>query len=333
MSHLVRVSQNHMNTTFHFIVSTREPRRAKAVLEEAQRRMTVLEHELSEFLPGSPVYQINHVRAFEKIPVTKSFLEVWNLAQTAHQISSGFDSLVKSRAKHSGIQMKSGFAWRTDDETHVSFGAIGKGYAIDEARLLIIQEGFSDYCLNAGGSSLAFAGFKFEGVPWDFAWSWENGQGISLLHSSGDNVCIGVSGLITQQAHLIDPSSKTSCAGCLTSLVGHPSAAMADALSTAVFVRGFDAAIQELSKMTFRPAIAVIENDKRPRWNGLFRHWWGAIAFFLCTVGVADDEVIDFSDLSDFTPYLHDTNAAWILLPLLTLLWVFWHLQQQEKTK
>lgn len=338
----VGASQNHMATTFDFIVSTPHRAMAEEILAEAHRLVTTLEKELSEFLPESPIYRLNQAPIHERILMPDSALELLNVSA---QISDLTRSAFSCTAKTPGARGRLGWnhqgeAWRETAETHASFGAIGKGYALDRVRTLLEGQGFTNYFLNAGGSSKIISGFASERTPWTWGWSWsppdETPVGYSFVHPSGISVAIGVSGTEVRGNHLIDSRKKpmTSSSRFKSALIAHPSAAQADAFSTALFVSGWEDTTQQLEKATTPPAMALIDEAGVPRWNGIFQQLWGtlcAVMLFISTTLIAD-ETVDLSDLGtdDFTPYIIDRNPWWMLLPVLALGIVALHLKDSR---
>jgi thiamine biosynthesis lipoprotein ApbE len=74
----------------------------------------------------------------------------------------------------------------------------------------------------------------------------------------------------------VDPKLGRSTISRLRSaLVAHPSATWADALSTALFVSGWEDSMKRFEALAPAPALAVIDESGTPRWNGLFQNLWG----------------------------------------------------------
>jgi FAD:protein FMN transferase len=348
----LKLSQNHMATTFDFLiaVSANEAASAEQTLYEAHRKVESLENTLSEFLPTSPIYELNSAPVGTRVPLPKAAIELLNLSESAKiQTGCAFDALAKSRTQNRGIAWNESHAWRLTEDTHVGFGAIGKGYALDCVRTMLERDGFSNYCLSAGGSSIVLAGFsdvseQAREHAWQWAWSWtpvcETPMGIPFRHTSGIRVAIGVSGTQVRGQHIIDPlSNKMREAEFKSALVACPSATFADAYSTALFVAGWEKTTETLKDDVYPPAMAIVRGDDRPMWNGVFQNLWPSISLFLfllptfCfSAGDASDTGIDLKDLGvdDFTPYMFDRSALWILLPAAMLAFVFLHLKKTQ---
>ncbi len=135
----------------------------------------------------------------------------------------------------------------------INLGSIGKGYAIDRAIELIRAHSLIDSALVHGGHSSLFA---LGSPPGQFAGRWEvavrnpfepeKPLGVLRLRNRG----LGTSGSAFQQfvsggkvyGHIIDPRSGEPAGGPASVTVVAPSAAMADALSTAFYLLGPEAA-------------------------------------------------------------------------------------------
>lgn len=121
----------------------------------------------------------------------------------------------------------------------------------------------------------------------------------------------------------------------LSVLVGHPQAADADALSTALFVGGWDQAIENLKSQPQEIALAQIDARGAPRWNGIFQKYWGALAMlalWLAPLSQAE-EAIDLAadgSLDHFNPYVFDRDATWLILPAFGVFYVLIHLFQYK---
>lgn len=353
-----------MATTFELRVSCERARAqvAERVLEAAHLLIARLERELSEFLPESGVHSLNSAAPLLPVPVSPSALELLERSERTRERTEGrFSCLAKSSpdalaALGAGTPLLAwdpsrGLAWRLHEGARVGFGAIGKGYALDQVRSLLEREGFRDFLLVAGGSSLVFSGFAAPGVPWSWGWSWGSDAegsalGISFKHWSGETLAVGVSGTHEKGAHILDARTGDPVEGPLTALVAHPSAAEADALSTALFASGWDEGARILGTALVPPAAAVIGRNGIPRWNGLFQKEWGALAAVAALLGAkpalandeavvtenVDGEAVDLGDLglNDFNPYSFDRQQGWIALPLLALALVALHLRKSR---
>ena len=342
-----------MATTFTFRVNCEERLVALAerALTEALQNVARLERELSEFLSESPIDRLNHTPCFQWVDLTPDGIALLDLSEKMRVLTTGaFDCTAKSNLQ---LPMTEKLEWRRDPgqarrlhpKTRVGFGAIGKGYALDQARGILERLGFTNYSLSAGGSSLVFSGFAGPSEPWTWGWSWKKDPsgddlGIPFAHHSGSPIAVGVSGTHEKGNHILAPLKGRATSTLQSALVAHPSAAMADALSTSLFVSGWESSLTHFEGLMHPPAVATIDHLEIPKWNGVFQKLWGACASLICTAGIflispslfANEEVdLGAMGLDSFTPYVFDRNKLWGLLPILAILLVLLHLKSNRR--
>lgn len=343
----VRLEQNHMATTFSFLISCEknEGRRAERALLRAHALVHALELELTEFLAESPIYQLN--RAQPGVPVALSSHAIALLERSLRlsaQTHGAFNCLAKSEVPSAlgrslAWDAETRMAWTLHDGVRLGFGAIGKGYALDQVRLSIEQEGFRDYILNAGGSSQVISGYARMGKPWSWGWSWsrsENGEplGLEFSHESGEAIALGISGTHEKGQHILDPNQSLLAGGAQSALIAHASATDADALSTALFVSGWERGMESVQASSSTVAAAYVDQEGVARWNGIFQKLWGAVlCMALCLVpqiALAQEEEIDLSAgaTDSFNPYIFDRNDLWVMLPIVAIALVMIHLKR-----
>ena len=357
-----------MATTFELTLSCEPSRAAQAleILNCAHERIAELERELSEFLPASPISKLNAAAPGTRVRVSPAAITLLKLSERLHRRTSGrFDVTAKSENQAARVEWdeRTCEAWTCAPATRLGFGAIGKGYALDEIRAMIERAGFTDYLLSGGGSSIVVSGFADGPTrPWLIGWSWTRdsagrAQGVSLSHETGKAIAIGVSGAQEQGAHIFDPRTQAgplyTQPQALSVWVAHTSAAEADALSTALFVEASGQANWSFldGEGSSMPAVAILDPLCIPKWNRGFQNLWGPLAAtataFALTLAVtasravwADDaaESVDLNQLATegavkngaptFTPYIFERNSWAIALPVFALLLVLLHLKK-----
>ena len=150
---------------------------------------------------------------------------------------------------------------------NIGLGGIAKGVALDKARKALLQNGFKDFMIVAGGQVLVH-GSK-NGKPWrvgirdpektqyDF---------IGILELS--DTCVSTSGNYEKfflkdgirYHHIIDPKTGFPSEGVQSVTVISSDATLADALSTALFVMGYEKALDLVNSMPNVEAI-LIDSD------------------------------------------------------------------------
>jgi thiamine biosynthesis lipoprotein len=153
----------------------------------------------------------------------------------------------------------------------INLGSIGKGYALDRCAELMADNGIQHYLLHGGQSSVLARGSRGHFSP-DVAASSE-GWWIGVRHPERPqqrlvevrvfNRALATSGSAVQfflydgkrYGHILDPRSGQPAEGTRSATVLAPTAAEADAISTACYVMGRDAALDFCRQ---RPEIGLI---------------------------------------------------------------------------
>ncbi len=160
----------------------------------------------------------------------------------------------------------------------LNLGSIGKGYALDRCRELLTGAGVDDFLLHGGQSSVLARGSRLpldqaasESVP--FGWSvgvrHPTRRGKRLAELRLHDRALGTSGTRTQYfrhqgrryGHILDPRTGQPADGLLSATVVAPSAAEADALSTAFYVMGAVAALDYCQTRPLLAAVLVSASD------------------------------------------------------------------------
>ena len=154
-------------------------------------------------------------------------------------------------------------------------GGIGKGFALDEAARQLVENGMTGFLMHGGHSSLLANGGHF-GQP-----GWPVGIGNPLfterrlgtillkdqaLSTSGSNIqFFRLEG--RRYGHILDPKTGWPVEGTLSVTVVADSAAVADALSTAIFVAGVEIARRCCDTLPSVGAILILfpERGRRVR--------------------------------------------------------------------
>jgi thiamine biosynthesis lipoprotein len=151
----------------------------------------------------------------------------------------------------------------------IGFGAIGKGYAADMAKRLLQKKGVTAGIINASGD-LNTWGKQPNGDSWTVAitnpFDKEKAFGILPL----DNWAVATSGDYekfvefdgVRYAHIIDPRTGYPAQGLVSVTIFAPTAEMADALATSVFVLGAEIGIDRVGQIPDVACIVVTEKGE-----------------------------------------------------------------------
>lgn len=149
----------------------------------------------------------------------------------------------------------------------IGFGAIGKGYAADKAKELLISKGVLSGIINASGDMNTW-GKQPNGNEWKVAITnpMDKNKVFALLPiTNGAVVTSGnyekyVNFNGKRYTHIIDPRTGYPSSGIISVTVFAPKAELADALATSVFVMGKEAGLDRINQL---PKIeCIIIDDK-----------------------------------------------------------------------
>jgi FAD:protein FMN transferase len=273
---LVSYSRRAMACEFEVQVPAgRDGAMAQAVLD-ALDLLEPLEAQMTIYRSEGEVLQINSQAAEGPVPVESRLFALFQLAERLHRETGGaFDITTGPLSAAWGFSRRQG---RMPSESEIAaalanvgmdlvelddvhetvafqqpgislhLNCIGKGYALDRLAELLTAAGVDDFLLHGGRSSVLAHG-ACDGSA-DAGWT------IGLRHPLQPDVrlgefvlvnqALGTSGCGTQSfehggqryGHLIDPRTGWPAEGVYTATVLTPTAAEADALSTALYILG-----------------------------------------------------------------------------------------------
>lgn len=138
----------------------------------------------------------------------------------------------------------------------IGFGGIGKGYAADRAKAILMEAGVPAGIINASGDMNSW-GEQSKDRPWQVAITnpMDKSKSYGMLPlrdravvTSGDyEKHVTFEGV--RYAHIIDPRTGYPSTGIISTTVFAPRAELADALSTAVFVMGIEAGLDRIDQI------------------------------------------------------------------------------------
>ena len=271
--HRVRLALQAMATRFELVMFGEDPVALRAAGEEALREIKLLEQELSFYDPASVISLVNREAAGRPVRIPARVFELLQIAEQCHAITQGaFDITVGPLMKCWGFVQSQG-AWPATDDleaaravtgmslvsldesdssvafvrpgVQIDLGAIGKGFAIEEAATILKQCGLARALLHGGTSSMvAF------GTPPDQPQGWPIGivnpqdttQTIATVRLRDEAMSVSATWgkAFThndiQWGHVIDPRSALPVQGAALAAVAHPSATLCDALSTGLLI-------------------------------------------------------------------------------------------------
>ena len=147
----------------------------------------------------------------------------------------------------------------------IGFGALGKGYAADKAKQLLISMGVTGGIINASGD-LTTWGNEPDGSPWmvgitnplnkNKVFSWFPLDNNAVVTSGNYEKYVEFNG--KKYTHIIDPRTGWPASGLTSVSIFAPKAELADALATSVFVMGRETGLNFINQL---PGIECIIVD------------------------------------------------------------------------
>lgn len=151
----------------------------------------------------------------------------------------------------------------------IGFGAIGKGYAADRAKALLLQNGVASGIINASGDLNAW-GTQPNGKDWMVAivnplnknkvFSWLPVHNGAVVTSGNYEKFVILNG--ERYTHIIDPRTGYPSKGIRSATIITKSAELADALATSIFVMGEDTGLDFVNQLNGVDCVIVDDDNK-----------------------------------------------------------------------
>jgi len=247
--HIFRFSHDAMTTFNNIDIHHPEKNYAYSAAQEAFREIDRLEGLMSRFKEGSDIWRINHTPANCEIPITietyeclqlskqlneltsgafditvGELIELWNsdISPTPQQIESalnnkGSENLQLSDSDYSVTKLK--------NKLTIDLGAIGKGYIVDKMAEILEEWELECALISSGNSSF----LALDPPPGKDGWNVVCGKTTFSLSQGA----ISASGMDVKGNHIINPRTGTPVPAKTTQWSMAPTAAIADAVSTA----------------------------------------------------------------------------------------------------
>jgi thiamine biosynthesis lipoprotein len=236
-----------------------------------------LEAQLTVYRASSDVMNINRRAAIQPVEVEASILGLLQMARRIHSETRGAHDITSGPLSEAwGFSRREGRVPNSDDiaaarelvgmefvdinderstiafrrpGVSVNFNSIGKGYALDRMQELLAANGVDDYLLHGGRSSVLASGNQpGQDDGWSVGLRHPLRPAVRLAEFILRNESLATSGSGTQffirrgrkYGHILDPRTGQPAEGLFSATVIAPTAAEADALSTAFYVLGPD---------------------------------------------------------------------------------------------
>jgi thiamine biosynthesis lipoprotein len=151
----------------------------------------------------------------------------------------------------------------------IGFGGIGKGYAAERAKHILLQKGIKSGIVNAAGDLTAW-GSQPDGKAWTIGIADPNSAHHPYSYLEITNMAIATSGnyekFVTingkKYSHTIDPKTGLPVHGIKSVTIISPNAEIADAMATPVMIMGIKVGLDMVNQVKGLACIIVDDNDK-----------------------------------------------------------------------
>jgi thiamine biosynthesis lipoprotein len=224
-----------MATSFRILIHHPDRTYARQASTEAFSELDRIERTLSRFIDGSDVWRINRLSAGGSVVVDRATFDCLRIARDVHRITRGAFDVAYVPGEPSPREA----AFELDDwrgavrilrpDVHIDLGGIGKGLALDRMAALLAEWDVRSALLCAGDSTVLAPGPPAGAAGWPVSFGPDSRSARRLLAHSA----FSASGRAVRGDHIIDARTGRAAVGWHRCWSAAPTAAVADALSTA----------------------------------------------------------------------------------------------------
>jgi len=286
-----------MGSRFDISVVCANEKEAEKHIAMAVTEMSRIEHIISSWNGSSETSEVNRQAGIQPVRVSKELFHLIKRANVISKLTRGafdisyasmdriwkFDgsmkrfpsiekikkSIIKVGYQHIILNEKNQTIYLTKKGMKIGFGAIGKGFAADKAKALLISKGVKAGIINASGDMNTW-GKQPDGSYWNVAITnpMNKNSAFALLPlKKGAIVTSGNYEKYVQfngqkYSHIIDPRTGIPSKGILSVSVFSGSAELADALATSIFVMGTEIGINRINQLPNIECIIIDDKGK-----------------------------------------------------------------------
>jgi len=156
-----------------------------------------------------------------------------------------------------------------EEGMRIGFGGIGKGYAAEMAKRLMIQRGVENGIVNASGD-LTTWGAQPNGEPWTIGIAHPDAKEQPFSYFNISNISVATSGnyekYVTiggkKYSHTIDPKTGLPVSGIKSVTIISPNAEIADAMATPVTVMGVRIGLDLINQMQGMACVIIDDTNR-----------------------------------------------------------------------
>ena len=284
-----------LSSPFEIIVVAKDTLQGNVYVDMAISEVKRIENMISDWIPATPVSQINRNAGVKPVQVDEELLTLVERANKIAKVTDGafdisyasmdkiwkFDGSMKTMPTEEAIKKsveKIGYQKIIIDKVNktiflkdagmkLGLGGIGQGYIADRIHTLLVSKGCTSGLVNVSGDINAW-GKQPDGKPWTVGIvNPLNKSKVFAMFPLEDNA-VETSGSYEKYvtfngrrySHIIDPRTGYPAMGIVSVSVFAKTTEVADALATGVFVMGIEAGISMIDQM--KGIGCIIVDDK-----------------------------------------------------------------------
>ena len=285
-----------MGSRFEITVVAKDSLQGNAYIDAAVQEITRIEKRISSWDPTSQTSEINANAGIKPVVVDAELYQLIQRALKISKITKGafdisyasmdriwhFDGTMTempTKAQIAKSVAKIGYqnillndeqqsVFLTKPGMKIGFGAIGKGYAADKAKALLIEKGVTAGIINASGD-LNTWGKQPNGKDWMVAivnplnkekvFSWMPVSNSAVVTSGNYEKYVKFNNVL--YTHIIDPRTGYPATGILSVTVFTKTAELADALATSIFVMGTTTGLDFINQLKGVECVIVDQDN------------------------------------------------------------------------
>jgi len=286
-----------MGSRYEIVVIANNQTQGEHYIDLAIDEIRRIEKMISSWDPASETSEINRNAGIKPVKVSRELFDLISRAKKISEITDGafdisyasmdkiwhFDGSMKQFPSPEAIKKsvaKVGYQNIILDPENqtvflklkgmkIGFGAIGKGYSADKAKQLLISKGVKAGIINASGDMNTW-GTQPDGQKWQIGITNPLHKNTVFATFPLTDEAVVTSGNYEKYVifngkrytHIIDPRTGYPASGIISATIFAPSAELADALATSIFVMGTDIGIDRINQLSGIECVIVDDKDK-----------------------------------------------------------------------
>ncbi|MBN8786983.1 MAG: FAD:protein FMN transferase [Terrimonas sp.] len=296
-----------MGSRFEIIITAKDSASAEQYIDTVIAEITRIENLISEWRPATQISEVNNNAGIRPVKVDKEVFELTRRAIYFSRISDGAfdisfaamdriwkfdDSMTEMPSPESVKKSVAKVGYRNIildsinstiflklEGMKIGFGSIGKGYAADRGRQVMLEHGVYAGIVNASGDMTAW-GTQPDGTGWKIGITNPFNADSLLAVIALKNASVTTSGSYEKYvefngrrySHIINPKTGYPATGLTSVTVTGPNAETANGFSTALMVLGRKKGLRLIKKYPAYSCIMITDKGKVVKSENFNKH-------------------------------------------------------------